>query len=82
MKRLKNILMTLMIIFFIFIGLWVAQDNPQAVAISLLGFPLGEIPLGFGLVSVLALGVLVGILSSLPVIVRLRAENRRLKQRL
>ena len=82
MRQLKRIFMILVVIFCIFIGLWVAQDNPQAVALSLLGFPLGEIPLGFGLLLALASGVFAGILASLPMIVRLRAENRRLKQRI
>jgi len=80
MKRLKTILLTLVVILCIFAGLWIAQDNPQPVALRLLGFPVGEIPVGLGLLVVLALGALLGLIASGPTILRLRAENRRLKQ--
>lgn len=81
MVRIKKILVYGFIILCVFIGLWTAQDNPQLVDIRLLGFPVGPIPLGFCLVIMLVTGMIVGMLASLPIMLRLGAENRRLKQK-
>ena len=81
MKRLKRIILGLIVILFLFLGLWIAQDNPQTVDVILLGFALKPLSLGMWLLITLAVGVVLGMLASLPVIFRNDAENRRLRQK-
>lgn len=79
MKKLKRALLYAGVVICLFLGLWIAQDNPQEVTITLLGFELGMVPVGLTLVISLATGVILGMLASLPVILRLGAINRRLE---
>jgi uncharacterized integral membrane protein len=80
MKQLKTIVLVLTILICAFLGLWIAQDNPQPVTLSLLGFPLGQLPLGLWLILALVCGLALGMLASLPLILKVRGENRRLRR--
>lgn len=80
MKRIKNILLALAVMLSIFIGLWLGQDNPDTVNVVLLGFQLPPLPLGVWLLVALVVGIVLGLLASLPLLIRANAENRRLKR--
>lgn len=82
MKRIKSLLLLVAVLLCLFLGLWFAQDNPDQVTVTLLGFPLPELSLGIWLVVTLFTGILLGLLSSLPLILRAKSENRRLKRQL
>jgi len=80
MNRIKKILLWLIILLSFFIGLWVAQDNPQVVDITLLGFSINPMPLGLWLLLMFATGLAVGLIAGLPLVMKINAENRRLKK--
>ncbi|MCK9502871.1 MAG: LapA family protein [Porticoccaceae bacterium] len=80
MARIKKILLWLVVLLSFFIGLWVAQDNPQVVDITLLGFSAAPLPLGLWLLVMFTAGIAVGLLASLPLVIKTSAENRRLKK--
>lgn len=80
MKRIKSILLGLAVLVCIFLGLWLTQDNPQLVNVSVLGFQLAPLPLGFWLLITLVSGILIGMLASMPMIIRKGREAKALKQ--
>jgi uncharacterized integral membrane protein len=80
MNRIKKILLWLIILLSFFVGLWVAQDNPQVVDITLLGFSINPMPLGLWLLLMFATGLAVGLIAGLPLVMKINAENRRLKK--
>lgn len=80
MKRIKSILLGLAVLVCIFLGLWLTQDNPQLVEVKVLGFEVAPLPLGFWLIIALVSGVAVGMLASMPVIIRKGREAKALKQ--
>ena len=77
MRKLKKLLLFAAIVLCLFLGLWTAQDNAQPVDVRLLGFSLPSLSLGLWLLIMLGMGVILGILASLPAIVRSRPERRR-----
>lgn len=80
MKRIKSILLGLAILICLFLGLWLTQDNPQLVNVKLLGFDIAPLPLGFWLLITLVAGILIGMLASIPMIIRKGREVKALKQ--
>ena len=80
MRRIKNLLQLVAILICIFIGWWTAQDNTEIVPVYLLGFHLPPLSVGVWLMVMLAAGAVLGMLASLPVLFRTRAEIRRLKR--
>jgi len=79
-SRVKKILLWFAIFLSLFIGLWIAQDNPQIVEVTLLGFPISSLPLGLWLLLMFAVGLAIGLVASVPLVARTSAENRRLKR--
>ncbi len=77
MTFLKRAVFALLLLLCLFLGLWITQDNPQSVAVSFLGFAMPELPLGLWLVISLAFGVVIGMLASLPALLR---SSRRLRR--
>ena len=74
---MKKIVQVLLLLVGLFVGLWIAQDNPDDVAVKLLGFPVGSLSLAVWLVLTFLLGVVVGLLATLPSLWRLRRGLRR-----
>jgi uncharacterized integral membrane protein len=64
------------------IGIWFAQDNSAPVPLVLLGFPLGELPLGIWLTLAFFVGVLAAVLATLPALAAARLRLRRLEREL
>lgn len=66
----KKIFTLVVTVFFVFLGLWIAQDNAGIVTVTLLGFPVEGMSLGLWLLIMLFGGVLLGMLASLPLIIK------------
>ena len=79
MRRIKNLLLLVLVLLCFFVGLWTAQDNAQPVAVQLLGFAMPTFSLGAWLILVFAAGIALGLIASVPMIARARAESRRLR---
>lgn len=77
---MKKIVYLLVALISLFTGLWIAQDNPETVVITLLGFPLGGMSAGLWLLLAFAVGILAGLAATLPLIWRLTAANRTLRR--
>lgn len=77
---MKKMIYLIVVLFCLFIGLWIAQDNPQVVAVRLLGFPLSGLSLGLWLLLALACGILAGLAATLPLLWRLESINRKLRR--
>lgn len=77
MSRLTLALWLLVVAVFMLLGIWVVQDNPDPATVHLLGFPLGDLPLGLWLLSVFFVGAGAGFLSSSVALLRLQ---RRIQQ--
>lgn len=80
MKRIKNYALLAGILFCVFLGGWTAQDNAQDVAVKLLGFDMPSGSLGAWLLAMLAVGVLLGLGASAPLIMRYKSAIRRLNR--
>lgn len=80
MLTVKRLLLSLLLLFCVLLGIWVARDNQASAELVLFGFPIGDLSLGVWLLLALFAGVLLGIASSLPPILRLRRERRRLEK--
>ena len=77
---MKKFFYSLLILISLFIGLWIAQDNPDTELVTLFGFPLGGISIGLWLLLAFAVGILAGLAATLPLIWRLTAANRALRR--
>lgn len=77
---MKKIVYWFLILISLFVGLWIAQDNPDRVVITLLGFPLGNMSAGLWLLLAFAAGILIGLCATLPLLWRLTAANRALRR--
>ncbi len=80
MLTVKRFLLSLLLLFCVLLGIWVARDNQTSVELVLFGFPVSDQSLGIWLLLALFAGVLLGIASSLPPILRLRRQRRRLEK--
>src|SRR5690606_35087478 len=74
---MNKLLYGVLLVLGLFGGLWVAQDNPGQVSVTLLGFPVGAQSLGVWLLLAFFLGVIIGLLATLPLLWRLRRAVRR-----
>lgn len=77
-RRLKQFLSIFLFLVFVFLGLWLAQDNSQRVEVTLFGFTAGELTLGIALLVAFALGVVVTLCATLPVTLRLGRARKAL----
>jgi len=82
MKFVKRLLGVLLMLMLIAIGVWVGVDNQNLITFYLLGFSLGEMPVGLWMLSALSIGVMFGLLVTVPTVFRLRHKNSSLIKRL
>ncbi|MGE3296478.1 MAG: lipopolysaccharide assembly protein LapA domain-containing protein [Porticoccaceae bacterium] len=80
MRRTKALFWALLALPMAGIGVWFVQDNDTSVALVLLGFPLGELPLGIWLTLTFLIGVLSTVLATVPVLGAARLRQRRLER--
>ena len=76
---MKKLFAGLVMLLFVFVGLWTAQDNAQPVTVTLLGFETGSFSLGLWLLLTFLTGVVVALLATLPIVWRLNAARRKLQ---
>ena len=76
MKFLKKLILLLIIILCIGLGGWIFLDNPEPLSMTFLGFRTPAMPKGIWLLSALFIGCVLGILSSYPLVVRLKMKLR------
>jgi uncharacterized integral membrane protein len=66
----------------VLIGIWIVQDNPLEVPVTLLGFPLVQLPLGIWLLAAFLGGSMLSYIAGLPSTLRKTAQVRRLERQL
>ena len=82
MTKLKRWIGLLLLLVCVLLGVWVVQDNALEVPVTLLGFPLLELPLGIWLLAAFLGGSVLSYVVSLPVSLGQRAQARRLQRQL
>ncbi len=87
MALLKKLWLLLVGLLAILLGLAVVLANPEPLSLELFGYPLGPMPSGLWLLLAVSSGCLLGILVSLPALLRMKRRayllNKQLvKQRL
>ena len=87
MALLKKLWLLLVGLLAILLGLAVVLANPEPLSLELFGYPLGSMPSGLWLLLAVSSGCLLGILVSLPALLRMKRRayllNKQLvKQRL
>ena len=80
MRRAKVLFWVLLALPMAGIGVWFVQDNSTLVSLVLLGFPLGELPLGIWLTLTFLVGVLSAVLATVPALGAARLRQRRLER--
>lgn len=80
MRRAKALFWVLLALPMAGIGVWLVQDNSTLVSLVLLGFPLGELPLGIWLTLTFLVGVLSAVLATVPALGAARLRQRRLER--
>jgi uncharacterized integral membrane protein len=65
-RRIKALLWVLLALPVTGVGVWFVQDNNTPVPLVLLGFRVGELPLGMWLTLTFFVGVLTALLTTLP----------------
>ena len=80
MRRAKALFWVLLALPMAGIGVWFVQDNSALVSLVLLGFPLGELPLGLWLTLTFLVGVLSAVLATVPALGAARLRQRRLER--
>ncbi len=80
MRRAKALFWVLLAVPMAGIGVWFVQDNSTLVSLVLLGFPLGELPLGIWLTLTFLVGVLSAVLATVPALGAARLRQRRLER--
>ena len=82
MTKVKRWIGLLLLLICVLIGIWVVQDNPQEVPVTLLGFSLRQLPLGIWLLAAVLVGSVLSYIVSLLGSLRQRAQARRLQRQL
>ena len=82
MTKLKRWIGLLLLLVCVLLGVWVVQDNALEVPVTLLGFPLLELPLGIWLLAAFLGGSVLSYVVSLPGSLGQRAQARRLQRQL
>ena len=82
MTKVKRWIGLLSLLICVLIGIWIVQDNPLEVPVTLLGFPLLQLPLGIWLLATFLAGSVLSYIVSLPGSLRQRTQSRRLKRQL
>jgi uncharacterized integral membrane protein len=79
-RRAKALFWVLLALPMAGLGVWFVQDNSALVSLVLLGFPLGELPLGIWLTLTFLVGVLSAVLATVPALGVARLRQRRLER--
>ena len=82
MTKLKRWIGLLLLLVCVLLGVWVVQDNALEVPVTLLGFPLLELPLGIWLLAAFLGGSVLSYVVSLPGSLGQSAQARRLQRQL
>ncbi len=82
MTKVKRWIGLLSLLICVLMGIWVVQDNPREVPVTLLGFPLVQLPLGIWLLAAFLAGSMLSYIAGLPNTLRRRAQMRRLERQL
>jgi len=82
MTKVKRWIGLLLLLVCVLLGIWIVQDNPLEVPVTLLGFSLGQLPLGIWLLAAFLAGSVLSYVLSLPNAVKQRAQGRRLQRQL
>lgn len=82
MTKVKRWIGLLLLLVCVLIGVWIVQDNPLEVPVTLLGFPLLQLPLGIWLLAAFLAGIVLSYVVSLPGSLGQRAQARRLQRQL
>jgi len=82
MTKIKRWIGLLSLLICVLIGIWTVQDNPLEVPVTLLGFPLLQLPLGIWLPAAFLAGSVLSYIVSLPGTLGQRAQTRRLQRQL
>lgn len=82
MTKIKRWIGLLLLLVCVLIGIWIVQDNPLEVPVTLLGFPLLQLPLGIWLLAAFLAGSVLSYVVSLPGSLGQRAQARRLQRQL
>ncbi len=82
MNLIKRLLLLLIILIGIVLGVWFSADNPQALTVVALGFPLPQLPAGIWLLLMVLIGAVLGYLVSVMPALKLKNENMSLKRKL
>ncbi|MDF1831245.1 MAG: lipopolysaccharide assembly protein LapA domain-containing protein [Porticoccaceae bacterium] len=82
MTKVKRWIGLLSLLICVLIGIWIVQDNPLEVPVTLLGFPLVQLPLGIWLLAAFLGGSMLSYIAGLPSTLRKTAQVRRLERQL
>lgn len=82
MTKVKRWVGLFLLLICVLVGIWIVQDNPLEVPVTLLGFPLLQLPLGIWLLAAFLAGSVVSFVVSLPNTVGQRTQARRLQRQL
>ncbi|MBV1929165.1 MAG: LapA family protein [Gammaproteobacteria bacterium] len=82
MTKVKRWIGLLLLLICVLMGVWIVQDNPREVPVTLLGFPLLKLPLGIWLLAAFLIGSVLSYAVGLPGSLGQKARCRRLRRRL
>ena len=82
MTKIKRWIGLLLLLVCVLIGIWVVQDNPLEVPVTLFGFPLLKLPLGIWLLAAFFAGSVLSYAVGLPGSLGKKAQCRRLRRQL
>lgn len=82
MALLKKLWILLVCVLAILLGLSIVLANPEPISIVLLGYSLGPMPSGLWLLLAVSVGCLLGIIVSLPALLRVKRRAYRLNKQL
>ncbi len=80
MAKTKRWIGLLLLLLCVLLGIWIVQDNSLEVPVTLLGFPLPQLPLGTWLLAAFLAGSVLSYVVSLPGSLRQKAQGRRLER--
>ena len=80
MSKIKRWIGLLLLLTFVLMGVWIVQDNPLEVVVTLLGFSLVELPLGICLLAAFFAGSVLSYVVSLPGSIQQQSRSRRLQR--
>jgi len=82
MTKVKRWIGLLLLFICVLIGVWVVQDNPLEVPVTLLGFSLIKLPLGIWLLAAFLAGSVLSYVIGLPSSLGQKTRCRRLQRQL